>query len=338
MSGLEQQIRMSQRRLWLNRWLRAASWATAIAGGFFALTVLFCRLYDAPIPLFGVAVGLFAGCLIGPAIVTFLRRESMETAAAKLDEAAGLRERISSAHYCLSDADPFAKAVVADAENISTSLSVRQHIRLVMPHTFALSAVSFVVAAMMFLVPTGLLASQEAVAGRQETEALTQTKVAVKKQMDHVREMIEASPALKDLKEDLARMDKSAGGQLIRPDDVRHEAVKKIDTLADAIKKKRQSAKYNTARDTRKLLRNLTPPKSPDAPTRKLTQALAKGDFKAAREEIKALKEQLQTLKSEKDKELAARIGKQLDERLRAVTGSPRSFSRLGSTKIRSSV
>lgn len=313
MAGLEHQVRTSQHRLWVNRWLRYASWSTAVAGGIFAATVLIGRLYDAPIPFVWVGVGLLGVSLLGPLISTVLRRESAATAATRLDEAAGLRERLSSAHYCLDDADPFAQAVVADAERISTSLSVKQHIRLVVPPAFAFTAVTFVIAAMMFLIPSGLLASSAAAEEIEQNAELSQTQLAVKKQMDRVRTMVESRPELKDLKEELTKADKKAGGQLTRPVDIRREAVKKIDTLADAIKKKRQNAKYNTARDTRKLLRNLTSPKSPGAPTRKLTRALAKGDFKSAREEIKALKEQLATLKSEKDREFAARIGKQLD-------------------------
>ncbi|MCH7872186.1 MAG: hypothetical protein IID33_10855 [Planctomycetes bacterium] len=325
MAGFERQIRTSQHRLWVNRWLHRTAWAMTVAGGVFAMTVLAARLFDVEIPVFWIAIALATVGLLIASVLTFTGRESASAAAARLDEAAGLRERLSSAHFCLTDADPFAQAVVADAEQISGGLSARQHIPLVVPSTFALTAVTFVVAALMFLVPSGLLASSRADQVREKDVALAEAEVAVKRQMDQVRAMLEERPALKDLKEQLEAVDKNVGGKLTRPDDVRHRAAKKIDTLADAIKKKRDSAKYSAARDTPRLLRNLTPAKSPGAPTRKLTQALARGDFKSARKEIKALRELLKTLKSDEDQELVKKISKQLDDLAKQLENAAKS-------------
>ena len=325
MAGLERQIRTSQHRLWTNRWLHRTAWAMTAAGGLFAITVLAARLFDVEIPVFWIAIALTTLALSVATGLTFVGRESASAAAARLDEAAGLRERLSSAHYCLNDSDPFAQAVVADAEQISGALSARQHIPFVVPSTFALTALTFIVAALMFLVPPGLLASTRADQVREKDAALVEAEVAVKRQMDQVRAMIEERPALRDLKEQLEAVDKNVGGKLTRPDDVRHRAAKKIDTLADAIKKKRDSAKYNAARDTRRLLRNLTPPNSPDAPTRKLTQALAKGDFKSARKEIEALREMLKTLKSDKDQEFAKKISQQLNDLAKQLENAAKS-------------
>src|SRR3989304_5122435 len=73
-------------------------------------------------------------------------------AAAKWDEAAGLRERLSSGRYCVGVDDPFAQAVVADAERISGSLSVRSHIRLRSPRPLGFAIIALVLACMSFLV------------------------------------------------------------------------------------------------------------------------------------------------------------------------------------------
>ncbi|MGB2988006.1 MAG: hypothetical protein WBE26_19225 [Phycisphaerae bacterium] len=314
MTHLERQIRTAQHRLWLNRWLRGLSGSLAIAAAVFAAIVLIQRLFDVLMPLLWISIGLGAGAILASMLWTVASREDASFAAAKLDDAAGLRERLSSGRYCRSADDPFARAVVADAERVSTSLSARQHIRLTMPQPGALTVASIVVAMLMFLVPAGLLKRSEATETREQTAQLEQAKVAVKRKMDRVRKMVEATPALEDLKADLEGLDKGAGGKLHRPADIRHDAVKKIDKLADAIKQKRKTGDYEAAKEMRKMLRGLKVPELSDAPTQKLVRSLAQGDFKTAKEEIKAIREQLATLKSEQDKELVAKLSKQLDD------------------------
>ncbi len=314
MMHLDRQIRTAQRRLWLNHWFHAITWLTAVLGAIFGGVVLVQRLYDLSIPLLWVGGGLALVAVIASVAWTTAVRANPMFAAAKLDEAAGLRERLSSGHLCADQKDPFAGAVVADAERVCTSLSARQHIRLRMPGPFAWSVLSIVAAAAMFLISPGLLKRTEAKEAREQAVELEQTKIAVKRKMDDVKRMAEANPALQDLKDELDDVDQETGGKLERPADLRHEAIKKIDKLADAVKQKRRTGDYEASKEMRKMLRGLKVPRSSDAPTQKLSRALKDGDFKSAKEEIKALQEQLATLKSDQDKELAAKISKQLDD------------------------
>jgi hypothetical protein len=285
----------------------------AVGAGVFAAVVLAQRLYDLPLPLIWIGVGLGGAVVIVSIILAIVKRDSVVFAAAKLDEAAGLKERISSGHFCADASDPFAQAVLADAERVSTSLSVRQHIRLSTPDSLLWSGGAILVAALMFLITPGLLKSGEAEAAENKSRELEQAKVAVKRKFDAIRDLAEETPALEDLKNDIEGLDKRAGGELRDSGQIRHEAVKKIDKLADAVKQKRQSEQYEAAKEMRKMMRALKVPKSSDAPTQKLARALAQGDFKTAKEEINALKEQLATLKSEQDKELVTKLGKQLE-------------------------
>ncbi len=332
MTHLDKQVRTTQRRMWINRWLVGLSWSLTIAVALLALLILVHRLFDFAWPLGWPALAALAIALVAAAVWTFVKREGPAIAAAVLDEAAGLRERLSTAHYCRVDRDPehpssqkgpstsrgavddiFVQAVVTDAEHISGSLSARQHIRLRLPGSFAWTTLTALVLAAMFLVPVGLLTSTQAAEEREQGVELTQTKIAVKRQMDRVRKLVQDNPALQELKDKLGDADEQAAGKLHRPGDVRHEAVKKIDKLTDAVKQKRASGKYESVKEMRKMLRGLKVPKAKDAPNQKLAKALAKGDFKTAREELNALKEQLATLKSEQDKELAAKMSKQLE-------------------------
>jgi len=314
MTHLDRQIRTAQHRLWFNRWLSDVSFMLAITATIFALIVLLQRLFDFALPLFwiGSTIGIVA--ILGSIIFTLNHRENASTAAATLDDAAGLRERLSTGQYCSEDKDPFAQAVVADAEQVSSSISARQHIRLTTPKTLAMSVGSVILAAMMFLISPGLLKSTEATQAKQQTDDIKIEKVAVKRKMQAIREMAETVPALNEFQDKIDALNKKVGGSLTRPGDLRHEAVKKIDSLTDAIKQKQKSAQYEKMKDMRKMLRGLKTPKSAKSPTDKLAKALSNADYKTAREEIQAIKEQLATLKTNQDKEMVTRLSKQLEQ------------------------
>jgi len=314
MMQLERQIKVTQRRLWLNRWMGDVCRTTAAAALLYASMVLVQRLFDLPLPLFALGVAMAAAALIVSVVLTFARRETEAFAAVALDRAAGLRERISSGRHCLGSDDPFARAVVADAERVSSALSPRRHIRLVVPRPLSFSLLSVTVAALMFLLSPGLLKSTAAKESDAREQLIEETSVAVKRKLDEVRRLTETTPVLQNLQEGLNDLDKQAGGALRRPSDVRHEAVKKIDALADAVKKKRDQADYDAARAARKMMRSLKSPDAADAPTQKLVKSLQQGDVKTALEEVKALKEVLATLKSDEDKELVKKMSAQLDD------------------------
>ncbi len=314
MSPLENCVRSSQRRLWGNRWLKYFSTCLAMAGFCLTAVVLIQRLWDLAIPLDITAYALGGVSLLVSFIWTFLKRESTIEAASALDEAAGLRERLSSGHYCAGNKDPFAQAVVVDAERISANISPRMHIRYSIPKALPWTAVSLAMAALMLLITPGLLLPQVADADPIDDAAVEVTRIAVDKQMERVREIAERVPAIEDLLNEAGPIDEMAGGQLRRPSDVRHVAVKKIDKLEDAVKNKRKNGGYDTAKQMKRRLRGLKPPKSNEAPTQKLAKALQQGDFKKAKEELLKMREQLATLKNEKDKKFAKELSKQLED------------------------
>ena len=252
MTHLERRIRTVQRRLWFNRWLGGVSWVLCAAAGLFAAVVLVQRLYDFSAPLLWIGMALGGIVLIVPVGWTVLTREGSVLAAAKLDEAAGLRERLSSGRYCLGSEDPFARSCVADAERVSVSLSPRQHIPLAAPRQLTFTVIAIAAAAIVFLVPPGLLGRSEADEVDLQRELTRQTAVAVKRKLDDVHDLLKANPALEDLKEELEGLDKRAGGMLRRPGDIRHEAVKRIDKLADVVRQKRKQGNYQAVREMRK--------------------------------------------------------------------------------------
>lgn len=309
MTHLDRQVSVAQHRLWLNRWMHAVSVCLAVALIALALVLLIERSYDLGWPTRWIALTL-AGLGIGASVVwTAIAREGRDTAAVQLDQAAGLRERLSSARHCRSDADPFARAVLADAERISASVTARRHIRLSVPRPLPWTVSSGAVVGLMFLVTPGWLKPVEESRAEQVAVRLEQTRNDVEKHLEPLRRLAEANPILEEYQEEIDGLDKQSGGRLRRPGDLRHEAVKKIDSLADTVRRRREHEKFKTVRAMRKVMRRIS---SSEAPTDKLARALAKGDFKAANEEIDKIKEQLATLKSEQDSETVKKLSEQL--------------------------
>ena len=314
MTQFDLQIRRAQHRLWLNRYFDKLGWCVAVAAVAFALLILVQRLYDYAIPVAMIGLGLLGVAWLASIVWCMSGAESAEVAAARLDEAAGLRERISSGRYCRDSTDPFAQAVLADANRVSAGLSVRQHIRLCVPQSLGYGGAALLLLAMMFLIPLGAFADPAAQVSQQASQHIQRTNVAIKKRLDEIIKIAQTNPALEDLEVELDKMREQSSAPMQRPEVVRHQALKSIDNLADAVEKKRTDPKYAAVNEFRKMMRGLQMPKQANTPTQKITKALAQGDFKTAREELKALQEQLATLKSEQDKELVDKLSKQLAE------------------------
>jgi hypothetical protein len=313
MTQLQRVVRSTQRRLWMRRWLHQITISVAIAAAALASVSFIQRGFALHFPMTLLTVCLCGLACLGSVIWLSLTRESEVQAAAQLDEAAGLRERISTAWFARGTSDPFAQAVVADAEHVSAGLSTRAHMRLKSPRPLGWAVAAVLACALTLLVPHGWLKRSNARMADSNQELL-QTQVAVKREMESLKQLAEKSPALREFSEDLEQLDQEAGGEVKRPIDVRHEAVKKIDRLSDALKQKQEALRQEAAQEMRRLLRRVTGPEDKQAETEQLAQSLRQGDFKAAREELNAIKEKLAKLESEGDKEKVESLQKQLDE------------------------
>ena len=303
--------------MWTNRWFDCVCWAMTAGAGAFAAVAVFDRLYGVEWPLGRIALVLAGAALLAAAIWAHVTRASRDVAAATLDDAAGLRERVSTGLYCQEDEvtrdDPFAQAVVADAERVSQSLSARQHVRLRAPFSLAYTGASVVVAALLLLLPSGMLLGDEAAQAAETSEEVQRTKVVVQRRLDEVKKLAQTNPAMKDLKDALERLEQEPPSKLDRPDQIRHEAIKKVDKLADKLREQRSGEKYNKTSEAKKMLRRIKAPGQARTAADKLTQALAKGDLQSAQEQIKALQEQLAKLKSPEDAEQLKQMQQQLE-------------------------
>jgi len=324
MTEIDRQVRTVQRRLWANLWLEQASWALTGAAGAFAAVVVAARLFGRDWPL-GVAAGVLAVlAVLLASLRSYLLRASRDVAAATLDEAAGLRERVSTGLYCRTDLrqqdDEFARAVVTDAERISRSLSARQHVRLRAPFPLVYAGASTVVAALLLLLPAGLLAGEQERQAARDSRELARTRVVVQKRLEEIKKVAQTNPAMKDLKDALEKLSLEPQGRLEKPEQVRNEAIKRIDKLGDLLREQRRGEKHDRSLALKKMLRRIRQPGEAKSSADKLAQALARGDFKSGQEQLQAMKEQLARLKSPEDAEQLQAMQKQLEELARKIS------------------
>src|SRR5205085_2715291 len=126
MSRIDSHVSAVQFRLTLSilvEWLAMAGFA--LAAGTLAVIIIE-RLFHFGIPeqTFWVGLGLLALISI---IMTFMRSPSRETAAVALDDKLDLKEKFSTALSVRSMQDPFAQAVVQDAEDTARRVRLEGH-------------------------------------------------------------------------------------------------------------------------------------------------------------------------------------------------------------------
>jgi hypothetical protein len=324
MTALQRQVQRTQRRLWTNRWLHWGSWSATAALGAFAVVVLLAKMFDWAPPWGWIGLGLLASAVTAATIGSLVRRPDDVTAAAALDQAAGLRERISSGLHCAASDDPYARAVVVDAEHVSQSVTVRKHIPLRAPKPVWYAGLGVVVAGILLSLPSGWFQSDEVLAQEKDREIVERRQVEVKKRIEQIRKdaksysTLASEQVMKDL---VADLEKVAQQPFDNPEARRHEAQKRIDRAADAIKKQQAGEKFDKVSEMKKMLRGIKTKGQADTPAQRLAQALAEGDFKAANEAVKTLQSQLASMKdsekseaTQKMQEQIARLSKQLDQ------------------------
>lgn len=317
MTVIQRQVRNAKHRLWLNRWLRQWGWWLLAATLAWTIAWLAARLFALHLPMAWAALAGLAVSLVGSLVCLAVTREQDPLAAAALDEAAGLKERVSTGlHVSQSTDDPFAQAVVADAQRAVTGLSARQFIRLRWPRSLSLSAMMLMIAMLsLTLKEFDLLGKKEARAANETQQAaLNRVRSAVAKPVSAIQKIAESNPDPTIDKEIKALQDamKKDGD----PNVVRREAAKRLDRLEDALKSKADADRFKALGETKKRLKQMGESADPKGELSKLIEAMSSGDFKEAQEQIKKVQDQLakHARDPKADPEKVAQMKKQLEE------------------------
>lgn len=336
MSEIEKSARRARSRLFLNRWLSVLGWSLAGGAGIFVLAVGIQRVF-ALVEEVGRFYGWLAlGLLVAAGAVSMIwamvTRDDLKSSAARLDKAAGLKERISSGLYCAGSDDPFARAVVADAERVSRGLSIRHHLPVRVPDSAAWAGGSVLLAGLFFLVfPTLDLA------GKQEDRVNQREKEArVKRAEIAIRPLIQ--PDIKKLREDHPELDKDLqelealkDAKLDTPGELRQELMKKIEKIGDKLEDQAREGDKESIKDFKQMMRKLSADAKSDSPVNDLSQALAKGDLEAAQEALAKVQQQLtQAAKTPEEKQKADQMKadlKNLSDKLNEIAADQKKLN-----------
>lgn len=319
MHAIARQVRLARRRLWMNRWLARLGWTMTAAAVAWLLALVVARVFGFEWPL-GLIAGASAATGLAAALVwSLIRRETDLDAAIALDRAAGLKERVSSGLACTGRSEPFAAAVVADAERVASRLSVRQFIPIRPPRSLLWGGASVIVAlGFLWLLPQfDLLRKAEARERRQrERQLASEVRSRLAQPVDAVKSLVESNPELKNL-ESLRELERltQPSDKPVDPTDLRREAIKKLDRVGDDLRKQAASDRFKQMQDLKNSLREMSRATDRRTPISKLLQALSDGDFKGAEEEVRRLKDELAKAKRDpKNAEQARKIEQQLDD------------------------
>jgi hypothetical protein len=265
---------------------------------------------------FGLLI-LSGAAVLTSIIWTAVTRDSLSAAAAHLDEAAGLKERVSSGLYCQHGIDdPFASAVVADANRASRGLSIRHHLPLRVPYSANFAIPGVLLAALFFwLFPVIDVSGNQAAREeeKQQQELVDRTKAAVQPVLKReVQRMREQYP---DLEKELADFKPLEKATLDKPRDVLSEPIKQINQLRDELEERKNSLNPGQIEEFQKLARRLSARQNDNSLVGDLAKAMSKGDFAAAEQAIEELKAKLsETPQSEAERQQSEDLKKQLDQ------------------------
>jgi hypothetical protein len=315
MDSIEHQVKRARRQLLLGAWLQSLGACLALGAAGFVLVTATARVGGFDWPLSWAGVVLLGGSVVVSVAWSWAKAVDTPRAAVALDEAAGLKERISTGLYCRDSEDPFCRAVRQDAARAATGLKVGVHLPVRWPDSMTFGSGAVLLSLLVFwLLPTMDLFGRQERAGREETARRQEDvqRQAVLKQVAKLKRLKQESPLLKDDREFDADLDVQAA-ELETPLSARRELVKKLENLAEAVRQKTEQGKYNSLKEMKKMLRRLQDPQRKSSAVSKVADALSRGNFQQARKELEKLQDELAKHELEGNREQVERLQKQLD-------------------------
>lgn len=316
MEELRKQVRRAQRRLAFQRFVGLVGWCWFVALALAAVLIFIDRyrpLGILPWAWLGGALGLGIAAAV---VWTLLTRETGLSAAIEIDHRYQLKERVSSALALPADEGQteIGQALVADAIRRAERIDVaeRFHVepsrRLLLPLLPGLAAVLILV----LISPAVIDNPADATTNTAETQ-----KQVKKSAEDLRRKLVERRQeaeklGLKDAERLFKRLEDSSR-EMAEKQPEKKKALAELNDLSRQLQARRQQLD-----GTDKLKQQLDQLKNLDrGPADKFAQAMSKGDFKQAAEQLKKIQEQLAGNKlDDKQKEQLAKQIEQMKEKL----------------------
>lgn len=329
MSRLDRHVNVVRTRMVISIWLRALAWALISFAIIVWLAILVDRLLQVRLPhqavWFWVTGGVAVLCSM---VITFRRMPSPGQAAVAIDERLLLKEKFSTALHLRTSQDPFAKAVLVDAEQTAEKVDLAKKFPVQFPKAGIWTGVAIIAVFLTaWLVPTldlfGVEANRVAkteAAKQQQNEARDAIHRAIA-EIESAPKSVADKPEIQVAKRDLLAM---RGKSTLDPDQAKNTAQKAVEDIAKAMKEKIQANKDFAANEVEnREFRNLTPPTDETGPMADARRNVANGKFDQAVDDLSKAVGEFQKM-APKDQEKAAQQTKAMAHALAQMANDPK--------------
>ncbi len=323
---LERIIGQARRRLNLNVTLEMLAIGGLVAAGGLSVFVIVDRMLGLSI---SPIIGLSGAALVAAAVIAagaWRKWVGPLPAALAIDAAAGLKERVSSALVLPRTGDAFADAARLDAERVAARLHVPSHIPLRVPRLWGWTASAAISAALLYLLFPQLNLLARVAAAEDEAPSAdvlgekANIRRAFEEQAAKARQKLNDAPAMQEVAAALEKLEFPETTST-KPDDVRREALKQIESVTDKLREKLGENNLRGIDELKKELAKLDSPKGDD-PASKLSQSLSNGDMEGAKKSLSELKKQLEEAAKSGDENAKQKLGemsRQMEELARQL-------------------
>lgn len=318
MGEIMRAVSAAGRRLWINRLL----WALIVAGTAALIVLAVLRIaqqaFSLSVQWDRVALAAAGVAAVGAFAWSIATRPRASASARALDEAAGLRESLSTALSLGEPRDAWSKLVVDEAKARAAGVDVRKAIPIEAPRGWHWPVVAAVGLLLAWLMPgLDLLGSK---ASKEEEKARQQELIAVKQEVKENREELQklvakVSPELAQNLAEPSKPEEPKAGESAKPEQIRAAEMKRLTDLVERLEAVAQGEKGMNLDAKKDLMANLRLPGS--SPLDQTFRAMSKGDFSAANKALSELKAKLgDNSLSEADKKKLAEALKNLADQL----------------------
>lgn len=316
MNHRQRVLKQASRRLLISDSLRRGAWCAAGAGAGVLGLVVAERVFGASVPWPVVAWAVPAGAVAVAAGWTWVGRRSPRSIALALDEAAELREALSTAQVLETQSDPWSKAVIEASEERARAVDVRRALPIETPRAWPVAAGAALAAAIAFLAVPDLDLFGKAAArqgrAREETE-LRLVRETLKPEQEKLDELLKQAGIAPGAANALESPEVAAAKS---PEDARRAIVKELSSIARQAQEKGAGDQAQRQEALADAMRELRSPG--EGELGETARKLARGDFRAAHKALQEIQEKLRSGElGEADRakleEQAANLARQLD-------------------------
>lgn len=332
MTEVRRVLSKAARQLFISDLLACVTTTASIAIGGVIATLLATRIFGLGIS--GAADWLKVGAIAaGAAVVSavawaMIRRAPRLDVARQLDEAAGLRESISTALTVEQSTDPWAKVVVESARERAAGLDVARALPVRAPRQWPVPmSMALALGVLWFSVPNmdvfGAMKKKQA--EDQARQEIIQVKAEVKQNDEKLEELLRKAGV--ELKKDESEASLAADQKPLSADDIRKAAMQRLTDIRDQLEQRKSGEQAARLESMKQMMRQLRQPGP--GPLENLSRAMQKGDFAQAKEELEKLRQQMQSgSMSAEQKEQAAKQMEKLAEQLKQAAQNRESLEK----------